>query len=441
MSKIIVVIVLLFVAAYYIVIPYWTGAEAEQQFVHFNQAFYPIMNLKPVESTYERGWFHSYAQSTVEMVPEVFGTAWQNHRLVLLHEIDHGLLPIQSASIYTSLRTVPTLSVESNDESDEIQLLEIKTILQANGDSVSTLTMPALVIQNGNNSWQWQGLKGQVFVKHDFATVEMDLQSPQIRLDTEHSPLLIQNLSFQANMQPGEDSMQGVGTLAIASLQTMSKPGVPLQLKQIQLVVNNHVVNDNLTAAMETTVQQVHLGTEEYGPGVGQIELQNWSVSALNRIQNKLMEIQEPLAISLKNPLIMFQLMPYGLALLSNSPEFAITRLTLNTPEGDLHGKMRVKMAPIEANVLTLFNPAVLLKALDAQLEIHIPQPLLNHLTEESEFFNTTTQSLFKPGVKTILGEIFTPTEDNYYQAHLQLTEGRLQVNQRTLPQESWWPF
>lgn len=65
MKKIILLIISL-ILGIVTIIPYFAGIEASRQFGYFNQTFYPTNNLKLLDSTYQRGWFHSVAQSRFE---------------------------------------------------------------------------------------------------------------------------------------------------------------------------------------------------------------------------------------------------------------------------------------------------------------------------------------------------------------------------------------
>jgi uncharacterized protein YdgA (DUF945 family) len=130
--------------------------------------------------------------------------------------------------------------------------------------------------------------------------------------------------------------------------------------------------------------------------------------------------------------MLKLRLAPYGVALLKNTPEFAITRLNFNLPEGELHGKLRVKMEPFDQFALAALNPSLLWNILDAQLDMHIPQSLLQD--------DSTAQETIRQRLKVWLDQgILIPAEDqpNYYQSQMQLKGGKLEVNGQPLPIEA----
>ncbi len=428
--------IILLILAAIMTIPYWAGGEAEQHLAQFNQTFYSAMNLKPVENTYQRGWFRSYAVSTFD-TPATFEPA-PNERFVLLHEIEHGFVPIQSTLVRTTLHTAPLSSAKSTEV--EAALLEVRTAVQTNGDSLSTLTMPALTIKNNNVHLQWQGLQGSVYVKHNFATVEAEMHSPQVQLNTPQGRMVIQNAQFNVLTQPGADFIPNEGSLSIADMQLTGFQMLPVKLEGIKLHGSNHVIDENLRIAVNTNLQQIHVGTEHYGPIYGDFELRHLHAPTLQRIKNTLVKIHHQ---RLSSPngggnMAMYRLMSDGMALLKNAPEFAMTHLHFNTPKGELQGDLRIKIEAFEGIVFALFNPSLLINALNAQLEMHIPQSLFQQLTEETlPGITPAAQHKIRQHLKTWLVQgILVPAKNkpDYYYTRMQLQAGVLQVNGQRLP-------
>lgn len=420
------------------IIPYWTGVEAERQFAGFDKSFYAKMNLKPIDTTYERGWFHSYAQTTVETLTPSYSNS-EKQRFILAHDIDHGFMPVQSSLIRTTLHTV---NEDENVTVDLLgtELLEARTVVQPNGDSVSTFTIPALPFKDDNANLQWQGLQGTVYAKQNFASVQTEMHSPQVQLQTEQGKIVMQGITFNAALQPNEvHFLQGKGSLTIANLLLFGKQTTPVKLAGITLEGNNHIVDDNLMISVKTGLQQIEVGTEHYGPGYGDFELHRWHVPTLHRIKNTLTEMQGQAVVPTK-------LMPYGLALLKNAPEFAITRLSFKMPEGELRGKLQVKFVAFNPLLLlNLFNAQLdlLLNLFNAQLEMHIPQVLLDNLTQDtlSTTSSKTPQTLGQHLKAWLAQGILVPASEqpDYYYSQMQLKEGVLQVNGQQLPLANFW--
>jgi uncharacterized protein YdgA (DUF945 family) len=404
--------------------PYFIGWEIERRFPDINQAFLKKANLKPVNSTYERGWFRSSAQTLVERGK----TASNDNRFILVHEIDHGFLPIRLPMVDTTLH--PALG--------KAALLEVHTTPQINLrqidlDIVSQLKMPAQQVKDEKAHMQWQDLEGTVYVNRKLTAIQTEIHSPQIQLKTDQGQIVIQQISLKADVQPGSTNFLQEGRLSIADIRLAGKQNPPVTLKGLELVGNNDVVSDNLMIGVKTDLQQIQVGADHYGPGFGRFELLHWHVPTLMSIRNTVTEIQsQGLPKRLEDRMLKLRLAPYGVALLKNTPEFAITRLNFNLPEGELHGKLRVKMEPFDQFALAALNPSLLWNILDAQLDMHIPQSLLQD--------DSTAQETIRQRLKVWLDQgILIPAEDqpNYYQSQMQLKGGKLEVNGQPLPIEA----
>jgi len=429
MKKIILVIALLILAAVS-TIPYWTGIEAEKRFTKLNHKFYPAANMKLVDTTYQRGWFRSVAQSTFEM-SEASNTAANDGRLTFVHDIDHGFLPITDATIHTTLRTGSDMEVQSTEGSkieaqastqkflnnifvstsvsEKPTLLDMRTKVQINGDTVSTLKIPPLTVKYDKAHLQWQGLQGKVYTKHNLAAVRTEIHTPQIQLETDKGRIVVQNAKLQISVQPGADSKQSA-SLSIADILLHGKQTPQVKLEGIQVEGNNNIVSNKLMITVKTGLLQAQVGADRY------------------KTQNQ----------GLPKEMAMLRLAPEGMALLKHSPEFAITRLNLNMPEGEVRGQLWVKMAPFEGGIFALFNPQLLINAISAQLEMHIPQALLRQLTEEtSPGAQPTARKTIGQHLKTWVEKgILIPDEDNkdYYRSQIHLEGGVLQVNGQPRP-------
>jgi len=390
-------------------IPYWSGYEIERQFPRFNQSFYNRLDLKVLDGTYERAWFRSYAETLVE-------SSANNQRFILVQKINHGFLPIELPQVHSTLHSA------LDPEFKQAALVEVQTEVQMNGDSVSQIQMPNLGFQDKKADLQWQGLQGVVYAKRDLSEMQVEFQNPEIQLVTGQGQIIIQNASLKADMQPHHKQGEGTVTLPYVRLAGKQKPLVVL--KGIKLAAQNNILDNNLMFILKTGLQEMQVGTDHYGPGVGNFELHRWHVPTLLNIKNALTEIQTLPPQQRKN-LALLRLVPYGFALLENQPEFAMTRLNFNTPEGELSSRLQVKIEQ-DLSPLALFNPSMLINAVSAQLEMSIPQSLLDNSTDET----------IKQQLKMWLdkGRLILTADNQYYYSKMHLKKGILQINGETMP-------
>ncbi|TGO03101.1 hypothetical protein PN36_12435 [Candidatus Thiomargarita nelsonii] len=415
-KRLIVLITLLIIIVVLGTLPYFIGGQVEQRFPNLNQALSNKFKLKQVDSTYERGWFHSSAQTLVE-----WGKSGSNdNRLIMVHEIDHGFLPIRLPMVDTTIR--PPLSTAT--------LLEAHTTVQINGGIVIQLKIPAQQVKDEKAHLQWQDFEGTVYANRSLTAIQTEIRSPQIQLETAQGQIVIQQMSLQADVQPGSTNFLQEGRLSIADIRLAGKQKPLVRLKGLELVGNNDIVSDNLMIGMKTGLQQIEVGADQYGPGFGRFELLHWHVPTLMSIKNTMTEIQSRgLPKRLQDRMLKLRLAPYGVALLKNTPEFAITNLNFNMPEGELRGALRVKMEPFDQFALAAFNPSLLLNILDAQLDMHIPQSLLQDDSTADETIRQRLNVWLEQGILIVAKD-----QPNYYQSQMQLKGGILQVNGLPLP-------
>lgn len=500
MKKITFSTFIFFLPAIAAIFPYWTSLEVKRQFGNFNQTFYQTTDLKMLDSTYQRGWFHSVAHSNFEGKDQATD---KSTRFILRHDIDHTFVPIQPTMIHTRIYPVLT-NDEGAEKREKVALLEVHTTVETNGDSLSRVKasplkesdenfrnlvwlfwknfypdmtrhfppeIPALLMKYDNPHLQWQGLQGNLAVKQNAGTFQAFITSQKIQLDTDQGQIVIQDITFKADRQlvntevmkghvniaeiqltdkqvpPVKSVIQDItfnvdmqsahtktiqGSLNIAAVQlTRGKQVRAVKLEGIKLIGHNNIVSEYLTVAIKTSLQQIQMGADHYGPGYGDFEIRHWHLPTLAEIPlQDLTQIQQVNAPK-------FKLMSLGLTFLNKSPEFALTRLNFNTPDGELHGKLRVKMEAFEGGIFAFFNPFLLFNALNAQVEAHIPQPLLDSFIQNNEVDKTIRQRLKTWKNLGILK--LADDQPSYYRSQMQLSGGILQVNGQQLPLATIW--
>jgi uncharacterized protein YdgA (DUF945 family) len=444
MKKTLLFLVLLLTFVAIMTLPYWIGIEVERYFTKGNQNLFNSVNLQLLDNSYQRGWFTSKAQSTVE-VPNNFEItksakiSSDNYRFIFEHEIEHGFQPITSTLIHTSLRThSESETIQQIANSNNGLLLDILTAVQTNGDSVSTLKMPTINIRDQNAHLQWQGLQGHVSIQRNLTQIETEIYSPQIQLETTEGQIVIQNIFLTATMQPSE--MQGKGILNLGKIRLAGQQELPIQIEGIKLVGENQIVADYLAYQGQIELQQIQVGATKYGPSDSHFEFQHWHLPTLNQLKNTWIAIRrQNLAPEMEAKIVQMRLTPYGLKLLSQSPELAMTHFKFNMPEGELHGTLHARMEPFEEVFSLLFNPQqVLFKALNVHLELSVPQIWLDNQDKD---LLAKTSSHIEPSLKQYLQAwvdkgilILDDNQSNLYHSQMHLKNGILHINGQAVP-------
>ncbi|WP_069471695.1 DUF945 family protein [Candidatus Marithrix sp. Canyon 246] len=408
MKKPLIIIITIIVLTGIIAIPYATGVVAEQKHSSYEDRIYSKLKIVPAEQTYQRNWFNSYAQAS-------FKTD-DNHNYLLTQDIDHGFYPIQKPVVHTIIQDL------SNTKKP---LLEMITTVQLNADTLTTIKIPARSIKNGKAELQWNTLEASIYMKRHLAGIDLNFNGSKIQLDTEKEQIIINNLKLATNLKPDEsDLMQILGNLFIDDMKISGENLETVKLKNITFEGNNKNANEHISLAMKSNVQQLQVGTEIYNSNSVELSLSHWHIPSLNDMKNTLVELQQQnLPPEMLKNVAMFRLMPYGIKLLNNTPKITVNNFNMNTAEGNVNGNLEVKMEPFEASIFGLLNnPSILIKALNAKLELLAPKTLVKKVIKQ-------------PREDVWLDKgILIPTENDYYQTKIKLTNGVLKANGNELP-------
>jgi uncharacterized protein YdgA (DUF945 family) len=408
MKKSLIITITIIVLTGIIAIPYATGVVAEQKYSSYEDRIYSKLQVTPVEQTYQRNWFNSYAQAS-------FKTD-DNHNYLLTQDIDHGFYPIQKPVIHTIIQDL------SNTNKP---LLEMITTVQLNADTLTTIKIPARSVKTDKAELQWQTLEASIYMKRHLAGIDVTFNGSKIQLDTEKEQILINNLKVAADLKPDEsDLMQILGNLFIDDMKISGENLETIKLKGINFKGNNKNANQHISLAMKTDIQQLQVGTEIYKSNSVELSLSHWHIPSLNDMKNTLVELQQQnLSPDMLKNVAMFRLMPYGIKLLNNTPKVTVNNFNMNTAEGNVSGNLEIKMEPFEASIFGLLNnPSILIKALNAKLELLAPKTVVKKVIKQ-------------PSEDAWLDKgILIPIENDYYKTKIKLTNGVLRANGNDLP-------
>lgn len=408
MKKSLIIIITIIVLTGIIAIPYATGVVAEQKYSSYEDRIYSKLKIAPVEQTYQRNWFNSYAQAS-------FKTD-DNHNYLLTQDIDHGFYPIQKPIIHTIIQDL------SNTNKP---LLEMITTVQLNADTLTTIKIPARSLKTDKGELQWKTLEANIYMKRHLAGIDLNFNGSKIQLDTEKEQIIINNLKLATNLKPDEsDLMQILGNLFIDDMKISGENLETVKLKGIHLKGNNKNANDHISLAMKTDVQQLQVGKEIYNSNSVELSLSHWHIPSLNEMKNTLVELQQQhLPADMLKNVAMFRLMPYGMKLLNNTPKITVNNFNMNTAEGNVNGNLEIEMEPFEASIFGLLNnPSILINALNAKLELLAPKTLVKKVIKQAK-----EDAWLKKG-------ILIPTDNDSYQTKIKLTNGVLKANGKELP-------
>ncbi|MDY6991131.1 MAG: DUF945 family protein [Pseudomonadota bacterium] len=319
-------------------------------------------------------------------------------------------------------------------------ILKIHTVLKANGNGISTFTIPAQVftLSEDHLQFSWPQLHGTLFFRHDFATIQTEIVIPEIQIKREPQHIIISDLILKANLhQDIAELMLGKVQLSSTQLKWQGHPQFSGQLDNIVLSADTQAVDETyLKMILRSQLKTALFNETVYGPGQCHFELEHLHAPTLSQIKKRLTDSRhQGLSPEQMNVVMLGVLMQYGPTLLNQAPELAINPLKLQTPNGNVHGQMALKLNQFKIEYL--LNPWALGEAIHADLALSIPQALVQQLIQNG---NTTypsgLQSVFK---KLLNQDILVTRSSQEYVTQIQLRQGMLKVNDHPLPLGVFW--
>lgn len=360
--------------SFMVFIPYWTGVEAEKQFRLFNQ-HYPSHDARLIlkEATYQRGWLTSHAESSFEIANSRLAPELQH--LVISHQIEHGFLPLFPTVIYSTI-------APRSDMLHQLGLTEsplmVKTILQLDGSGSSEVHSHLVSLQapDKQTTLQLQPIAGTANFTSNFTKLIGELQFPQLQVETEHGKVQIDNTKVTTNLQAYPDELWlGLSQCRIETVNLLSKTFPAVTLQQVNFSVDNQIVDGYLQVNWQTSMQQLAVKQEIYGPGNITVELRHLNVNSAHRLREILNDF-EKLLTAPTNVVVLGKLMQQGVALLSAQPEVAIPQFNFTSSQGNLVGSAELGVDKVDATAW--LYPRVILEAFHGNLSLSLPETLLN---------------------------------------------------------------
>jgi|GEM_PF-2566858 uncharacterized protein YdgA (DUF945 family) len=423
-------------------IPYWTGVEAEKQFLLLNQHV-PTHDAHLVlsDTTYQRGWLISQAQSMFEIARGVMSAEPQ--QVILEHKIEHGFLPIFPTIIYTSI--APQSPLVHWLGLTETPLL-IKTSLQFDGSGNSQMRTLPLNFHDLNRhaKLHLQQIEGSATFTANLARMSGELRLPQLQLETDKGKVQVNNTIFTTKLQAHSGGLWlGLSQWQMEEVSLLSQTLPAVVLRQLKMSVDNQLIDKRLQVNLKSQLQQLAVKQENYGPGDITVEIRHLNVDSVNHIR-QILNTMSNLPSARSNILLLGKLTQHGMALLNEQPELAIPQLNFAAPQGQLTGNLLLGVDKIDATAW--LYPIKLLDSLHGKLVIQLPESLLNQI------LSTIAQPDISDGLQTTEGTQLAQTwlanwlkqglitqQDQTYHLQAQLQNGTLDLNGRKIMLKNLW--
>lgn len=447
MKKLLLVIIVLIGAAVPAV-PYVIGMQVEEMIrsehaavnKQFSQSATPV-SLEIVE--YQRGWLESTGKS--RLVAQVDGNS-DDMNVEINFTIKH--MPDLGNKTLASIDSAMTLSNLPNDEIGNLlrdkALINASTLLMFDGSSSTSLfgTDIEFPVNEADSQGRvnWKGLKGKIDYTSTDQTMAFDIQllgmsgQEQKQRTTYPEMSLGETMGESAGegelpeasepMTEGEEMVPAAPEPVVETVNTtfelspitykgkMSKGAhdmwfgnAELDLNQFKLEsqVNNLITNlfsiegIKMTGSQEEAGEVMHVLMSvnaqsarfvdgetkmNYGPMQFDLQMRNLHMASMKQLEELTNSAMAPDANPMEAQMQVMALLPQ---LLGAKPEFHVSKLEADTPEGQFSAKASITTTG-EWNDMMAQNPMMMAGLFKANLEAHLPRPFLEKtLAEQAE--------------------------------------------------------
>lgn len=458
---ILLVVVLLVLGTYY-----WFGLKTEKlydKFVKFNES-----SGYTVTKEYHKGLF----SSTATMRAVVGPPDKSYYIFVQTDRIEHGPFPISDV-LKGKFDPSPVQAViESQwrlEPGDifgamggmigsivDVPPLGLDTIINIGGDGSSAISWPPFNVQlPGGFGLDWKGVEGEVKFDSTLARIEYTLRTPGMEANTDEVDLFMSGITVKGDMEKvftGPDFYLSDSFVEFEKMRMIPKteavPGVSLSGLKIEVL--SFLKETNIEVLYKFGLSSLDVNGKMYGPA--EVESRLFNVDA-DGFRALIAELQQIGKINPDNQDALFtrmeKLKSFLAVLLKKSPGLEMNKLSVQTPEGEIKGTMRVQL--VDAGPEVIETPELLLGALEAKAHFEAPKgfvvPIVTMFTKQKlssaqngagAFSDEEIERMAKASIRETLNELTAENliviEDGLIKIDLVFTESRLTVNGNVIP-------
>ncbi|QLI82246.1 YdgA family protein [Chitinibacter fontanus] len=349
---------------------------------------------------YQRGWLSSTETTTLQVNPELYrfllekeGEKLQMFEVTYTNHVQHGPLPLLGQFNPLPYKAVVRTEFKYSEDTQkflakffgEQKPISIENRIAFNDDGVMKITVPSFDYEEALSGVKakWQGLDATLDYGGDFNRVKFDATIPGLSGEAKNKgSFALKGLSINLNQSKGANGiMIGSNIAKVAQFDLNMLEGNPLKLQLENLMYQGKVseAGEFINGSAQLDLSKLLLNDKPYGPAV--------LIAEANHLHGKtLAKISDEVTLLQKQKLTRDQLTEaltklakiHGLPLLKNDPEFAIKKLEVKLPNGQIHFSGSVGLKGfVEAD---LDKPVDLVKKLDAKADFAIPRKVVETL-------------------------------------------------------------
>jgi len=404
-----IVLIIIFVLLIAVLgLPYWFGMKAEYEYNNLTEAVSKFENLEIVNKSYKRGWLKSFAEIT-------FSINQGNENPIKIIEKDiiyHGPIPLGRLSngklslkpIMAVIETKAEIKTDTEKEYagliNSLPPLDFETTLSLSGQGTTIVSVTGInrKLEDGK-TLNWSGLNGTTNFTSNLIEVSSDINSSNIEIEDDTFRVQMSGVEISSNLNyPASNYMNPLGDVDIRIEEFSSEGKDDGELNKVILTnlqftgftnQNGNLFNHTHSLGFETLV----VGGNSYGPGIYELELRNINKVAFEKIQRELKENQSTQESAMASEALWAQIMKALPQLLEGSPEIELTKLRIQTGDGELLGHALISLNGDYLNNPELAaNPLFLLAAVKAEVKLSVSKLLLENVLKDYKIEEITDE-------------------------------------------------
>jgi uncharacterized protein YdgA (DUF945 family) len=359
------------------VAPYGFGVRTEQTLTALVQLAEYVLDVPISTIRYTRGWLSSTAATWLALPPEiaealrayvpfVLTPAASAEGLMIMHRILHGpfpiairasgtasLLPVQTILTSELVPGVPGVSRDGRQAAAR-PILQVYTNVFLHGAGQGHVVMPAFTFTppaaQPETTIVWDGLQGDVVVDAQSYHVTGAFQAPGLQLVGAKQTFALHDASLRADVSTKRHHMSRSDTfvrVGSVALTPHTDTQATWAVTGARLHTTTATAGGMLQAVVDVQIETLRLADTSYDTGTSHLAIHRLHLPALVRLLQALRALQqvEPDLASLWRR---WQLSDGLARLLSecarSSPEFALTGVSLRTPDGEIRASVQVRV-------------------------------------------------------------------------------------------------
>ena len=381
---IVVVVVAVLIAAV-AGLPYWFGLQAESAYQAMLQKLNDGGELIVTNSSFQRGWFESTADTsfTLTNLPTV--------SVSMLHRISHGPLPLDDEFQLQPLlaRVKSQISIGLPGGAIKPPPMTGKTSVYLAGNSSTRIDMepynkPAPKAgETDVFDLEWKGLSGNYTLSADYKNLKGEFNAPVLRFSFKDGGFVLNKLSLSVDTQESASGLN-TGNVALGVDKLMMddrKKGESISLDGLRLGSDTQEAGGNLNSTLTFQFRAMESGDSKQGAAQINLQLRKLDVASLVKFQNEVRALRkQKMPPEQVNMMVLGKTMELLGQLAKKSPELEVTKLSFKAEDGEVTGKAKFVLDGSQLDVGG--NPMLMLKALSGEGEISLPDSIVRLLAE-----------------------------------------------------------